>query len=615
MLTDMSRRTPIWTIILAPVVLLLLVLLWNQAVVPLYRAVWYSDTVMAWRLGHDDPAMRISAVKDVTSPRAADTALLDELVARLQSDESAEVRKAAANSLGNIGSQRTLSAKAVRVLSTLVLTAQDDALLSAAIVAVGQSAANNRYSDEVVERIANVLTGNHLAWLYPRAATALGQVGATQALPDTVIGDMNKRFADSVRPGERENMADAFVEIAKGRGLPVATLDILADAFETETNSRIRNSIVLALAHSGADYPRAITVLTAAAGSQDESIVMTAESGLRIIEYKQTFSHVDPVSIAIDTTKPVETRLKALGIIRGSGIEPAAYEQIAALAHDPETRIAATAIEMFLWMARSPDDEFDKRVLIPALSRAMSNTDPLIRQAAYGALSTISLHRRAYPRAADFPALMEAGADDPEPKVRVVVLVMMLRDDAKREAAIERGMTDPDPYVRRNAASWLGSQDMESGNRQALLDQAFGDPDPDVRASAAAAKHAWEARERAWPIELWKLWQAGERGKVGMTLLVSVTVATPVLICAIFLIYYTARLLTYLRQKRKRAAAVVLVIAVWTAASYGMFMLFFVAGLAGQLDAGGITILAGVLWGAIAAYAALGWGMHYPVRR
>jgi HEAT repeat protein len=615
MLTDMSRRTPIWTIILAPVVLLLLVLLWNQTVVPLYRAVWYSDTVMAWRLGHDDPAMRISAVKDVTSPRAADTALLDELVARLQSDESAEVRKAAANSLGNIGSQRTLSAKAVRVLSTLVLTAQDDALLSAAIVAVGQSAANNRYSDEVVERIANVLTGNHLAWLYPRAATALGQVGATQALPDTVIGDMNKRFADSVRPGERESMADAFVEIAKGRGLPVATLDILADAFETETNSRIRNSIVLALAHSGADYPRAITVLTAAAGSQDESIVMTAESGLRIIEYKQTFSHVDPVSIAIDTTKPVETRLKALGIIRGSGIEPAAYEQIAALAHDPETRIATTAIEMFLWMARSPDDEFDKRVLIPALSRAMSNTDPLIRQAAYGALSTISLHRRAYPRAADFPALMEAGADDPEPKVRVVVLVMMLRDDAKREAAIERGMTDPDPYVRRNAASWLGSQDMESGNRQALLDQAFGDPDPDVRASAAAAKHAWEARERAWPIELWKLWQAGERGKVGMTLLVSVTVATPVLICAIFLIYYTARLLTYLRQKRKRAAAVVLVIAVWTAASYGMFMLFFVAGLAGQLDAGGIAILAGVLWGAIAAYAALGWGMHYPVRR
>jgi hypothetical protein len=32
-------------------------------------------------------------------------------------------------------------------------------------------------------------------------------------------------------------------------------------------------------------------------------------------------------------------------------------------------------------------------------------------------------------------------------------------------------------------------------------------------------------------------------------------------------------------------------------------------------DAGETAILAGVLWGAIGVYAALGWGMHYAVRR
>ena len=399
----MLRRTPIWTIILAPVALVLLVLLWNKALVPLYQAVRYSDTVMQWRLGSDEPATRIDAIKDVTSPRARDTALLGELVTRLRADESPEVRKAAAHSLGNLGSQAPLSAEATSVLSGLVLAEQDDALLSAAIVAVGQSAAKNRYSDEVVERIAGFFSEKHYVWLYSRSATTLGQVGAAQPLPDGVFAIMNARFAEPVHPGEREFMANAFAEIARGQVLPVTTLDILADAFESEPNHRIRKSIIFALAHSAAAYPRAVTVITAATSDPDENTAKIAENGLRIIEYERTFADRDPLLLAMDTTKPVATRLKALRIIRGTGIEPAAYEQIIALAQDPESEIAVAAIEMFLYVARSPDDDFDQLVVIPALSQAMSDSDPRIRYAAFGVLSTISLHRPAYPRGADIP--------------------------------------------------------------------------------------------------------------------------------------------------------------------------------------------------------------------
>jgi hypothetical protein len=92
-------------------------------------------------------------------------------------------------------------------------------------------------------------------------------------------------------------------------------------------------------------------------------------------------------------------------------------------------------------------------------------------------------------------------------------------------------------------------------------------------------------------------------------------VALPILICAIFLLYYMARLLTYLQQRRWRAAAVVPVTAAWAAASYGMFMLYFMAAHAGNTDAGETAILTGILWGAIVVYTALGWGMHYAVRR
>ena len=154
-----------------------------------------------------------------------------------------------------------------------------------------------------------------------------------------------------------------------------------------------------------------------------------------------------------------------------------------------------------------------------------------------------------------------------------------------------------------------------ASQRETFIAKALDDPDPNVRRAATTTQQNWDTRKRAWPIELWRLWQAGERGKVGMSALIAVTVATPVLICGIFLIYFMARLLTYLQERRWRAIALVPVLATWATASYGMLMLYFVAGHANNPDAGETAILAGVLWGAIVAYTALGWGMHYAVRR
>ena len=209
-LTAMSRRTPILAIILAPVALYLLMQLFTHALVPLYQGVWYSDTVLKWRLASDEPAIRIKAAKDAGLRRAEDAAVLDELVASLKTDESVEVRKASATALGQLGSQRPLSAGAIQALSTLVLTESDDAALSAVIVAVGQSAAENRYPDSAIEGIADISSEKHLAWVYRRAATALGQIGAAQPLPDTVFAVMNTGFTDPQHAGEREDLVNAF---------------------------------------------------------------------------------------------------------------------------------------------------------------------------------------------------------------------------------------------------------------------------------------------------------------------------------------------------------------------------------------------------------------------
>lgn len=614
----MQRRTPLIAIILAPIALFLLVLLWNNALVPLYQIVWYGETMSTWRLGSDHPEIRVDAIENIGSFGADDPALLEELVRHMQSDPSAEVRRAAANSLGQHGAQHVITDEAIEALGRTVLTAEDDGMLAVAISAVGHSAVKNKYPDHVVERIAGIFSEEHLTWLYSEAAKALGQIGAAQTLPDSVFTTINSLFTDPVRQGERENLANAFTEIAKGQQLPATTLDIIAAAVASESNRRIRIGLMFALAHAGTDYPLSANLLTTLVSDPDPDIVRTAEHGLRIIASNRMFADKDALSLAIDPSEPLKSRLTGLRVLGSSRIDPAAYVQIVDLADDDESEVAVAALGLFHNLARAPTDDFDRSVLIPAMTRAMSDADPLVRYAAYAALSTISLHRPKYLWGAELQAQFEGGAVDPNPKVRVIVLVAMLRNtsrDAERDAIIERAMADPDPYVRRNAVSWMGTPRIQTSKRQAFIAQALSDQDPDVRASAENAVKEWDSRKRSWPIALWQLWQAGDRGKVGMTVLMAVTVVTPVLIGGIFLLYYMARLLTYLQQRRWRAAAVVLVMATWVAASYGMFMLYFVAAFVGDADAGEIAIVAGILWSAIAAYSALGWGMHFLVRR
>ncbi|NND37935.1 MAG: hypothetical protein HKN81_12460 [Gammaproteobacteria bacterium] len=573
---------------------------------------------MQWRLGSARPETRIKASRDAVSVRSEDQKLLDELSVRMRTDESLEVRRAAAGSIGGIGAQRPLNAAAVDALGELVMTAEDDALLSAAIEAVGTSAANSRHPDRVVARIAAILDEQHLDWLYRRAALSLGKIGAAQPLPADVVASMNALFVAPLRRGEREYLAEAFVETSRGRGLPEATLIVLADAFEQETNRRIRIAIIYALAHSAGRYTPATDLVAAAASDADVDVARAAQHGLRVIEADRNFAGKDPLAVALDRSRPSAVRVQALQILRSSTVDPAACERIVSLSHDVDPEVAIAAFGMFQHLAPGPGDEFDEQVRFPALNQGMRAADPLIRRAAYGALSTMSVHRPAYLRAADFPALLEAGARDPDARVRVLVLVAMLRDadgTAERDAVIERGLNDSDPIVRGNVVSWLGSPKTRTGSRQALIERALQDPDPDVRAAATAARGDYESRKRAWPIELWQLLRDGEFGRLGMTILVGVTVATPILIGVVFLLYFMSRLLTYLYERRPKSLAVVGVIGAWLAASYGIFMLFFVAALAGNRGADEIAIVAGVLWAAIAAYGALGWGLHYWVRR
>jgi hypothetical protein len=249
----------------------------------------------------------------------------------------------------------------------------------------------------------------------------------------------------------------------------------------------------------------------------------------------------------------------------------------------------------------------------------MSHPDAPVRRAAYATLGRQFVHNHRYrSRAADFRPQLDAGARDSDATVRIHALATMLRGGLgmeEREAILKRGMNDSDPHVRRVVASWLGSPKTETREREALLEHALKDPDADVRQAAADAGRQWRSRKRSWPVELWQQWQAGEHSKVGLAVLTMATVAAPVVVGGAFFLYFMARFLTYVYQRRWRALAVVAVMAAWAAASYGMFTLYFVAGHMRGNDVWQVLQLAGVLWLAVAVYAAAGWGLHYAVRR
>lgn len=608
-------------LILAPFVLWAVVMTWDRVLLPLTVKMWRSEFAVRVRLASGDATARSKALRDAAAAREPDAAAVSMVTESARSDPDQNVRAVALRGLGSIGQRQILPIDARRTIADAVLTAPNDTLLSAALDATGKAAAKNRVGNDVVLRIATLLDEPHRPWLYGNAIRALGEIGASQALPDEALTVMNTRFATGKRTGEREDLARAFRTIAKGAGthLPAKVLVALAAALAEDKNHRVRVHAVYTLAYANAYYRLAKPLLAAAEQDPVEDVRRAAAHARHIVEANQLYAGRQPMAVALDRSLPVETRLKAMGPLRVNRRDAPWREDILALARDEEPRIVAAALGLFPYIDGAPDDAFDKNQLIPQLLSAMSHADARVRRAAYAALGRLFVHNRRYRRRArDFRPQLAAGAQDADPKVRVVAMATTLRGEheaEERERVLRQGLADPDPHVRRVVVSWLGSPRGNSEARQEHIARALQDADASVREAAERAQKQWESRKRSWPVEWWRLWQSGEYSKVGLMALTAVTVAVPVIIGLAFFVYFTARLLTYLYQLRWRALAVLPVLGLWAAASYGLFMLYFVAGHAGQLDRLETFQLAGMLWLAIAVYAAIGWALHFAVRR
>jgi len=612
------RRTPLIALILAPFALWAVVMAWNHWLVPLSVKLWRSETSVRVRAATGNVPMRVQALRDAASVREPDAELIALLVQHARQDPDTPVREQAWRSLGAVGARQALPEDALQVLAEAVRDAEKDASLSAAIEAIGQAAANNRIPEAVVLRIAQVTDEKRLEWVAPRAIDALAKIGAAQPLPDPAYTKLRSDFAT---PGRREDLARAFRTIAEGGGrLPAPLLDDLAAALASEKLNRVRIPLIYALAYSSPHYARARTLLEDTTRDPQHDVRRAAEHGLRIIEAERLFGSREPMAVALDRSLPVESRLKAMGPLKLNRRDAEWRAGVLALARDAEPRIVVAALGLFQHIEGGPDDAFDREQLLPQLDAAMRHADPRVRRAAFVALANLLRDYGHYRASAEgFRTQLEAGARDLDARVRATALATLIRiapDTDARDALLERALADADPFVRANLVSWLFSPRAESNNREALLARALADPDANVRRAAESAQEKWRKRPRSWPVEAWNLWRSGEYEKLGLRALIAVTVAAPIIVGLAFFVYFMARLLTYVYQRRWRALAVIAVMALWAVAGYGMFLLYFMAAHAGgRLDLLEAFQLAGILWAAVALYAGLGWGLHYAVRR
>jgi len=82
----MIRRTPLLALVLAPIVLIAVALLWQSALGPLVRSVWYGATAVQWRLDSSDAQTREQALLQAVALRPTEAKLIAKVTAMTGDD-------------------------------------------------------------------------------------------------------------------------------------------------------------------------------------------------------------------------------------------------------------------------------------------------------------------------------------------------------------------------------------------------------------------------------------------------------------------------------------------------------------------------------------------------
>jgi HEAT repeat protein len=156
-------------------------------------------------------------------------------------------------------------------LREIALTSDNNAILDTAIVAVGKSASNNRSDQILIRRFVTIVSEHRAPWLHSRVSRTLGQLAAVQALPDEAFSQLNAIATEPNNAIQGKHALSSLIEIGATSTLPMVSLDILTNAFETDSNRYVRVAIIKALANNATQFPRAVELIRSATNIDQRS--------------------------------------------------------------------------------------------------------------------------------------------------------------------------------------------------------------------------------------------------------------------------------------------------------------------------------------------------------
>lgn len=422
--------------------------------------------VLVRALSDREPSVRAEVTRALGNLSVASAA--PALLRMIATDHSEEVREAAVDALGKLGS------KDVRVLPVLIetLTGQDRRypdLRYKAALALGEL----RDERAVPALIKGLQTDEH--WdVREAAAKALGQIGTLAAI--RILVPALKDQSPEVRGQAVQSLGAAI-----GR---YSAVPALLTALKTETDAEVQTKIVGVLRMS---YdPRAIPACIAAMKHRDAKVRSAAVIALESFQSAQVdvpalVAALPALVAALKDTDP-DVRKAATSAFSTFRDVRAVPSLIAILTKSiPEDSGAAAAIRVRATQALSGTG--DARV-VPAVIPHLKDRRAEVRVKAAEVLGEIGDVRAV-------PALT-AAMNDSDAVVRAVTAhALGGLEDARAVSALIAALKDSDSRVRRSAAWALG--EINDARAVPALIEALRDPDADVQARAACGIGALKA--------------------------------------------------------------------------------------------------------------------------
>jgi hypothetical protein len=502
----------------------------------------------------------------------------------LQARAIAYLSRASGYAAGPREPHQQLPQETIDAITEMLSAPLDSTLTPAVVDFVGNNAYWHPKRDEVIVRLTGLLPKTQDPVLREKILYALQKFARQGGLPDDAYDALLEVYTDrrSGTAHEVRAASEVFRRAAYQQTLPAAVMEAVAAALRSHPDEHVRDNAIYTFGGQGYRSDSIPAALAQAAESADPRTRDKARTQIRIIEKRQSDYLAKLMKTARDTSQPANARIRALGNTKTDYAQQDLFrDTVLLLLTDKDPAVRASAVRMLAYVRQHPAYADDDSVLLAYRDRA---------------------------------------AQDPAGEVRVAAMVNLWGFKLTREELLTgfaQALEDKDPaVVTATLDSLRRHAPLENGRIERLIEQHTHAENANVQRSAERTLAAYRKRSPS----IWERFMTSAKDVKHHGLrLYWLLAGIGVLVAAAFAVYYMLRIVVYVGARRSRALTAGSVMLAWVALTYGMVYLFvvgvFAFGHNYLVPIRQQLLIDLVMGGLLLVYAALGWAMHYLIRR